>query len=478
MKLRISSLQIKCKRENYLIPFSDGITFIYGNTGVGKSTLLNLINYALGGNLVRTQIVVEEVISVVLSVFLNGLALTIHRKVNSNVICISHEGGSDYLQANDLSKRTLSDYFYSASGQNPIEMIGRKSSRGQKITFANFMWFAYLRQEELDNSFYYLGDQKNTFKEQASSYVLKSIFEARDFTLQECRRQINQLKEDMELSKSKLSIAQLISDTTQLSRVNITEEVLSKRRTITELEADRDRLYRDILCHSEPEQINALIETVHKIGMFEAEVRYLKEFQKVFSVKNKYITTLKLQQHAIDELMGSYNHAGDKQFEQNISKMEAILTDCFRKANFLNQDDHVRIDTQTFVPFVCDERERKKYDYYSLSSGGRRTIFKILYAFALYIYLKENGICSLIPDFLLIDTPMKNISEREDRKLQDDLYSYISSLFGAGGNLHGTQLIIVDKEVPKTLDIPMITYKRFSTNEPLIAYKKRSDWSK
>ena len=475
MELKIASLQIKCRKENYLIRFSEDITFIYGNTGVGKTTLLNLIYYTLGGKLVCTQAVTEEVLSVTLNAFINGSALTIARKLNSNIIRISRNGSNEYLLANDAAKKTLSDYFYSECGLTPIEMVGRKSSRGQKITFMNFMWFAYLRQDELDNSFFYLGDQRNTFKEQASSYVLKSIFKARDYSGQEYRRQINSLKEDAELSRSKLSIAQHISDSTSLSHVNISREILNKQNTIAMLETERDKLYQDVFTHPEPDTLNALLRDIYKIGMYEAEVRYLKEFQKIFSVRDNYFTTLQHQQDAISELTNRYDCMGNELFEQNIRKMETILIACFREAHFLTQYDSVKIDMQTFVPYVCDERGRKKYDYYSLSSGGRRTIFKILYSFALFIYLRENDVCSLLPSFLLVDTPMKNISEREDRELQESLYAYISNLFGEGGKLNGIQLIIVDKEIPATLDDKTITWKRFSSDAPLIAYRKRSD---
>ncbi len=43
--------------EKTTINFSHTLTFIYGNMGVGKTTLLNLIFYCLGGTLIKTPAV-------------------------------------------------------------------------------------------------------------------------------------------------------------------------------------------------------------------------------------------------------------------------------------------------------------------------------------------------------------------------------------------------------------------------------------
>ena len=61
MYFKIISIKIECTRGSIFIPFSDDISFFCGNTGVGKTTLLNLINYALGQNLIYTHVVEKSV---------------------------------------------------------------------------------------------------------------------------------------------------------------------------------------------------------------------------------------------------------------------------------------------------------------------------------------------------------------------------------------------------------------------------------
>jgi hypothetical protein len=49
-----------------------------------------------------------------------------------------------------------------------------------------------------------------------------------------------------------------------------------------------------------------------------------------------------------------------------------------------------------------------------------------------------------LPDFLIIDTPMKNISEDVNRGIFEAFYNYLYDL--AKGPLSNTQFIIIDKE--------------------------------
>ena len=82
-------------------------------------------------------------------------------------------------------------------------------------------------------------------------------------------------------------------------------------------------------------------------------------------------------------------------------------------------------------------------DFVSLSSGGKKTIFKACFALALQILLANEDALPF-PNLLIIDTPMKNISERENRDIFQSFYRLIYSLME--NELKDLQLIIVDKE--------------------------------
>ena len=89
MNMKISSIKIKCRKENVFIQLSNKISFIYGNAGVGKTTLLNLISYGMGNSLVKTLAVEQEVLGVCVNILVNGELISLERKINSNSIILT-----------------------------------------------------------------------------------------------------------------------------------------------------------------------------------------------------------------------------------------------------------------------------------------------------------------------------------------------------------------------------------------------------
>ena len=96
------------------------------------------------------------------------------------------------------------------------------------------------------------------------------------------------------------------------------------------------------------------------------------------------------------------------------------------------------------MPVVYNTYDRQRITFHNLSSGGKKNIFKICFALAIYRMNRKNFETSYLPEFFILDTPMKNISEREDEKMYTKFYSYLFHLFST--ELKDVQLIIVDKE--------------------------------
>ena len=135
--------------------------------------------------------------------------------------------------------------------------------------------------------------------------------------------------------------------------------------------------------------------------------------------------------------------------------------------------DEVHIDIRTWVPFVWPKGEESlRWSFANAGSGGKKTLFKVCYALAVHTVAAVNELP--LPEFLIIDTPMKNIGEDVNEDLFRSFYSYLYDL--AAGPLNRTQLIIVDKEYyepPEELGIPV--FERFMTpsdpsHPPLISY--------
>ena len=74
--------------EKTTINFSHTLTFIYGNMGVGKTTLLNLIFYCLGGTLIKTPAVEQCLNDTQLEMIINEYRYSFYRKINSNTVIV------------------------------------------------------------------------------------------------------------------------------------------------------------------------------------------------------------------------------------------------------------------------------------------------------------------------------------------------------------------------------------------------------
>ena len=80
--LIINKLVLVGQRKNYIVPFHKGLNVIYGDSDTGKSSILNLINYCLGGNKVHMYDELEYGGKYcLLEVLLNEKAYTIKRDI-------------------------------------------------------------------------------------------------------------------------------------------------------------------------------------------------------------------------------------------------------------------------------------------------------------------------------------------------------------------------------------------------------------
>lgn len=147
-----------------------------------------------------------------------------------------------------------------------------------------------------------------------------------------------------------------------------------------------------------------------------------------------------------------------------------LFLECLLNVDFpgVTIRDEVRLEESTFMPIIFNSYTGKEVSFFNLGSGGKKTIFKICYALAIHRYHHEKKGENYLPSFFIIDTPMKNISEREDKLRYDSFYQYIFELFSS--ELIDTQLIIIEKELRdlseyKLKDAAII--KHMTNNEPM-----------
>jgi len=474
MNFKIFSVKIECVAGTVLVPFSDSITFFYGNTGVGKTTLLNLINYALGQNLIRTSTVDDEVQRVCLDVLICDRRLVIERKVASNLITVKEGNAlrSFSAKSDNSSKDTFSDYLYELAKIRPIEMLRGRSSKNVKISFANFMWYAYLRQDELDNTLFYLDERNGNYKQYASNYALRSMFDEEKVAKKEITQEINQITEKQENLQMRLSVMREIFSVSNLFKINIGREIAKKHQMVGQL---RQELLQLTHSHSHDESQTAhLLNCAELTGRYDAEIRYLQEFSKIQGLRRQYEALQDEYEHERQKCLERLAQINDETFVSNVDRLQVLFHESLLDVGFpeFSKKDSIMIDQVSFVPSVYSGTGEFRFDYHTLSSSGIRTIFKICYTLAIHRFIREQGVATMLPTFMMVDTPMKNISERIDEELYTRLYHYFYHLFSEGGALYGMQLIIIDKELPEIFKSKGVAYKMYTNRSPLIPLSK------
>ncbi len=142
----------------------------------------------------------------------------------------------------------------------------------------------------------------------------------------------------------------------------------------------------------------------------------------------------------------------------NLKKLEELFLDCLLQAKLpgITKTDTVDISSPWFLPEVSSvsSGDLATTSFANLGSGGKKTLFKACFSLAFHILSSEND--AILPTFLIIDSPMKNISERENRTQFEGFHEFLYKL--SQNELIDTQIILIDKEFcapPKDLDIDL-----------------------
>lgn len=439
MNLKISNLHIYQKNgAEFIYNFSDSLTFIYGNVGTGKSTLLNLIMYCLGNEFIATPAAANYLEAVQLEVFIQGDLCKFFRKMNSKRIIIEDEKEKQNFR---IVAYETSDYLLKKCGLPVLYQAGgTKTQKRIKLTFTNFSWFFYLKQNEMDNNFFQL-DSDNLFKQIAAVNVFLSLIKSdtvidrsRSEEYRNLKRRCRQFEDGKEIFEY------LDKELKGIDNLSLEDEL----RCIQELERKIEVLKN--------KSEDFTFEEVEQLLDVQKELDGLKNQYVYDKKKNIYLKALDNMQHQKKRIEQERNKNKNLE-ESNVEEICALFLDCLKEIGFqgVSKYDKVIIDeTNHFMPVLYNRFDKRKISFQNLGSGGKKTMYKICFALSIFRYYAERGGESYLPDFLMIDTPMKNISEREDMEMYNKFYQYLFRLFST--ELKNKQLIVIDKEEKQVTD--------------------------
>lgn len=130
----------------------------------------------------------------------------------------------------------------------------------------------------------------------------------------------------------------------------------------------------------------------------------------------------------------------------SLDRFASYFLDCLALSGVpgIQRNDRVELDPPDFYPAIlsADPSDLTRSTFTSLSSGGKKTLFKCCFAIALHRIAAK--LHAPLPELLIIDSPMKNISERENKAQFEGFYRMLYWL--NAGELRQTQFVLIDKE--------------------------------
>lgn len=100
MKIRVHTLKLLCRQSEEVLNFSRNITFIHGTLSLGKSTVVRLIDFCLGGDLELTTAIQREFLAAAMTLDVNDREVLIERSKGEGFVRVSwirSRGGPDQL---------------------------------------------------------------------------------------------------------------------------------------------------------------------------------------------------------------------------------------------------------------------------------------------------------------------------------------------------------------------------------------------
>lgn len=176
MKINFSRLTLNCRKSVEEIDLSAQVSFFHGKISAGKSSIVRLIDFCLGGDLERTPALMQELISVSLFCQIAEYEVLLDREATGSrqvQVTWRRDGTEPERVLAPLQTTpdggpvwgdnifTLSDLVFFFLGVTPIKV--RRSKREAdsplvRLSFRDLLFYCYLKQEDIDSSFFNMED--------------------------------------------------------------------------------------------------------------------------------------------------------------------------------------------------------------------------------------------------------------------------------------------------------------------------------
>ncbi|MEE5097576.1 hypothetical protein V2K00_24895 [Pseudomonas alliivorans] len=258
--LLLKNLVLHGHRKDYRVPFHPGINIIYGDADTGKSSILRLVYYLLGGKEIKLD---KEITSSVkyatLELHINGTPYCISRdifNVSKDIdvyFCefskISESFPQQYKSSvtkGDEKNKSLSDFLLEALEFPSVRLKQsptKDSSETARLSFLDLFKFMYLDQDDVGSS--NMLNIGNYILETKNREILKYIFNVLDSSISELEVEISKISHDKtELINQYSAISSFLKQTEFKDTEVLDDEITNLDLVKTELKTQISDLNR------------------------------------------------------------------------------------------------------------------------------------------------------------------------------------------------------------------------------------------
>jgi hypothetical protein len=205
-RFRLDAVTLDTVEGRVHYPFPSDLTVLAGPTGVGKTTLLELVKFGFGGDGLLAPVVLQSVNDVTLDVSIGDSRLRLSRSIDErkrkNVRVVDlvtqerlpdHHLDTGQPNLNALLLNTLGF----AEGMRAAARTGTSSNAGARITFNDIFTFLYVPQSEINRD---IAHSQDSYRESKRKAVFELLFGLTDAEILAMRSRVNTL--NAEVSKA------------------------------------------------------------------------------------------------------------------------------------------------------------------------------------------------------------------------------------------------------------------------------------